>query len=114
MTQFPVTVLLPFCQSPSVPPGYGDRAVRDIRVNAYVDRPPPNVAFRSVATESTVDDHTHLRRSAAVVAIAAGSVALSVSHQAEAPVQQPPGTSVTTPSTHSSLPAVGGGHLIGG
>ena len=51
---------------------------------------------------------------AAVVAIAAGSVALAVSHQADAPVQQPPGTSVTTPSTHSFLPIVGGGHLVGG
>jgi hypothetical protein len=50
---------------------------------------------------------------AAVVAIAAGSVALSISHQANAPVQQQPGTSVITPSTHPFLPTAGGGHLVG-
>ena len=39
----------------SVPPGYGDRAVRDIRVNAYADPLAQNVAFRSADAQSTVE-----------------------------------------------------------
>jgi len=52
MTQVSVTALPPFCQ---YRPGYGGRAVSDIRVNAYVDPPAPNVAFRSDETQSNVE-----------------------------------------------------------
>ena len=51
---------------------------------------------------------------AAVVAIAAGAVALSISHQDGTPVPQTPGTSVHAPSTsHFFLPTASGGHLVG-
>jgi hypothetical protein len=49
---------------------------------------------------------------AAVVAIAAGSVALSVSHDAGGPTQ-PPAPTVTTPVSHQFQLTSSGGHLVG-